>query len=146
MIKDILKRKNVKILNCAADWMEAIQICCAPLIEDGCITTAYPEAIIHNTEMYGPYYVLCQDVALLHARPQDGVKEQQMSVILLKEPIYFQNKDVPARLLITLAAIDTQSHLDALKQIAEMLDSSKKIEDLVSIQDEDILYASFIRG
>lgn len=146
MIKDILKRKNVRILNCTADWVEAIHVCCAPLIEDGCITEAYPEAIIHNTDTYGPYYVLCADVALLHARPQDGVITQQMSVTLLKEPIYFQNKDVPARLLITLAAIDTQSHLDALKQIAEMLDSSKKIEELVSIRDEDTLYAAFAKG
>ena len=145
MIKDILKRKNVKILNSAADWMEAIQICCAPLIEDGCITEAYPNAIIHNTETYGPYYVLCTNVALLHARPQDGVITQQMSITLLKEPIYFKNKDVPARLLITLAAINTQSHLDALKQVAELLDSSKKIEELVSIQDEDTLFESFIQ-
>ena len=143
MIKDILQKCNGQILEEVRDWREAIQVCCRPLIRTGYITEQYPKAIIENTCTYGPYYVLCTDVALLHARPQDGVIKQQLGLTVLKHPVYFQDKKVPARLLITLAATDAQSHLEVLQQIAQLLNNTEKIEELLSLQDRDQLYTAF---
>ena len=125
MIKDILQKCNVQILEEVRDWREAIQVCCRPLIRTGYITEQYPKAIIENTCTYGPYYVLCTDVALLHARPQDGVIKQQRG------------------LTVTLAATDAQSHLEVLQQIAQLLNNTEKIEELLSLQDRDQLYTAF---
>ena len=144
MISDILQRRNVRIIDHVADWKDAIYTCTDALKVQGYITEKYPEAVIHITEEYGPYYVLCPNVALIHARPQDGVIKMQLSVTLLHQPVFFKDKKVPARLLITLAATDSKSHLEAMQQIAELLLDDERINQLLHAENEDVLYQMFI--
>lgn len=144
MIKDMLQKQNVQMIDSISNWRDAIYLCTKRLIEQGYITERYPEAIIEITEKYGPYYVLCPNVALLHARPQDGVIKRQLAVLLLKNPVYFKDKEVPARLLITLAVQDSKSHIEAIQQIGELLVDADKIEEMLLVGSEEELYEKFI--
>ena len=93
----------------------------------------------------GAYYVLCPDVALVHARPEDGVIHKQLAITLVKAPITFKGKEDTVRLIITLAAEDSQSHLEVLQQIAEILTDEKRIQSFMKMNDVDSLYYEFVR-
>lgn len=144
MISDMLQKKNVQILDSVSDWKEAIHISTKSLIDQGYITGNYPKKIIELTEKYGAYYVLCPDIALVHARPEDGVIHKQLAVTLVKEPITFMGKEDTVRLIITLAAEDSESHLEALQQIAEIISDEKRIETLMKMKDPASLYEEFV--
>lgn len=137
---DMLKRTNVQILDGAQDWKEAIALCTRPLLQQGYITQRYIDTVIALTEKSGAYYLLIPAVALIHARPEDGVLKRQMAVTLLKNPVLFTGKTIPTKLLIALAATDSESHLDALSQIANVLADDKKMDKLLKAQDTDTLY------
>lgn len=143
MISEMMKKENVQIIDSVSDWQEAIYISTKNLIEQGYITEDYPKTIIELTEKYGAYYVLCPDVALVHARPEDGVIHKQLAVTLVKKPIKFKDKDDTVRLIITLAAEDSEGHLKVLQNIAEILADTKRIESIVQINNVDDLYKEF---
>lgn len=144
MISDMLKKENVQILDSVSNWQEAIYISTKNLVEQRYITKNYPKTIIELTEKYGAYYVLCPDVALVHARPEDGVIHKQLAITLIKQPVKFKGKEDTVRLIITLAAEDSESHLKVLQHIAEILSDEKRIESIIQIKDVDNLYKEFI--
>ena len=69
MILDMLKKENVQILDHVDDWKEAITVSLRSLEEQGYVTQDYAKGIIDITNEMGPYYVLTDDVALIHGRP-----------------------------------------------------------------------------
>lgn len=144
MISDILKKENVQILDSVSSWQEAIYVSTKNLVEQGYVTENYPRKIIELTEKYGAYYVLGPDVALVHARPEDGVIHKQLAITLLRKPIKFEGKEDTVRLIITLAAEDSQSHLKVLQQIAEIISDSKQLQSFLKINDAESLYKKFI--
>ena len=69
---EMLKPENVRIVQSVDTWQNAIRLACAPLEEGGYVEPCYADNIIAATEKMGPYYVLTEDVALVHGRPEDG--------------------------------------------------------------------------
>ena len=51
---DLLDRKNVRILEKADDWKDAIRKSVMPLEEEGYVKAEYKEAIISGVEKLGP--------------------------------------------------------------------------------------------
>ncbi|MRH43711.1 hypothetical protein GH741_13620 [Aquibacillus halophilus] len=103
-------------------WQEAIQQGGELLVKSGMVEQRYVEAMIDNVIKLGPYMVIAPKVAMPHARPQDGVLKTGISLLLLKEPVVFGERgEQLAQLVICLAALDNSSHLDLLKQIAEVI-------------------------
>ncbi len=140
-IKDFLKRENVRIVEQARDWQDAIEISTRPLIEQGYITENYPKRIIQLTQQHGAYYVVAKDLALVHARPEDGVLHQQLAVTVIRRPVIFDNKeDEPVRLFITLCAQDSSSHLDMLQQLAEVMMDEERVGKCIQMTDPNELY------
>ncbi|MDR1769292.1 MAG: PTS sugar transporter subunit IIA [Hungatella sp.] len=139
----LLEKKNVRILNTANDWREAIRLSVEPLEEQGYVEARYKEEIIANIESLGPYIVIAPYVALPHARPEQGVIKSQISITLFKEAVQFDHKEAPVKLFIVLAAADQDGHLDALVKISEVLQSSNSIETIISAEDTETLYQYF---
>lgn len=134
----------MQIFPSVASWRDAIYLACRPLEQGGFITKDYAQKIIEDTTSMGAYYVLIEDVALIHARPEDGVISSQLAVTLLEEPVQFTSDSFPARLLITLAASDADSHLETMQALAQMLMDPNRIADIVSLRNEHELYRAFI--
>lgn len=140
MIQDMLKQKNVQIVECVNDWKEAITVSLQSLEEQGYVTSEYGQSIIQITEDMGPYYVLTENVALIHGRPESGVLKKQLAVTVLREPIKFSEDGYPVRLLVALAATDSESHLSVMQTLAELFMSEGAIDDLVNAQDAKQIY------
>ena len=83
----MLKLENIKILAGVKDWKEAICTAVQPLVDGGYCEARYSDEIIKNTEKLGPYYVLCENVALIHGSTEQGVIKRQIAITLLKEPV-----------------------------------------------------------
>lgn len=140
---NLLKRENVQICESAKDWRDAIRIAVKPLEEHGYVEPRYKEEIISNVENMGPYIVIADNIALPHARPEQGALETQIGVTLFRQNIVFDGKDMPARLFITLAAKDSDSHLDALMEISELLSDEEIVQKILEVTDTESLYQYF---
>ena len=71
------EKRNIQILDHIDDWKEAVHISMKPLEDKGYVEPRYAEEIIRNTEEIGPYYILTEDIALIHGRPEQGVLKKQ---------------------------------------------------------------------
>ena len=140
---DLLKLENVQICESAADWRDAIRTAVLPLERNGYVEPRYKEEIIGNLERLGPYIVIAENIALPHARPEQGAIKTQLGVTLFREPVQFEGKETSARLFVTLAAQDSNSHLEALVTISELLDQPEKVAQILSAKDAETLYSYF---
>lgn len=139
----LLKPENVQICETAKDWRDAIKLSVLPLEKGGYVKGCYKDSIIKNVEELGPYIVIADHIALPHARPEQGVMETQISITLFRQDIEFEEKS--ARLFVTLAAKDNDSHLDALVQISELLSDEEVVEKILASADVQSLYHYFER-
>ena len=140
MISEMLRRENVRILDRVEDWQQAIHVSLEPLIQGGYVEPRYADEIIRSTKEIGPYYVLTEDIALVHGRPEQGVLKKQLAVTVVREPIQFSEDSFPVRLLIALAATDADSHLDVMQVLASIFLDESKIRELVEAASTDEIY------
>ncbi|WP_179128546.1 BglG family transcription antiterminator [Marinilactibacillus piezotolerans] len=138
VLEDLLTEDYIKIQKEEEvnNWKEAISLACQPLINKGNIEPSYIESIFSKVEEYGPFIDLGQGVAIPHARPEDGVKELGMSFLKLKNPVYLlDDENHKIELIITLAAIDNETHLKALSQLTKILSDKVKLSQLKKAAD-----------
>ena len=131
MLNKLLTKQTIQIVHKVTDWKAAIRLASTPLVENGSVNTSYVEAMIDNVVELGPYIVIAPQIALPHARPEQGVNLVGMSMLCLDESVSFSDKkEHDVRLLVVLAAVDNESHLQALMQLSELL-SEPKAEELI---------------
>ena len=136
VLNELITRENIQVLDKVEDWQAAIRLAAKPLEANESIVTSYIDTMIDNVEEHGPYIVLMPDVAIPHARPEDGVRKLGMSVLKVGDPVVFpENKSV--RLFFVLAAIDQTTHLKALAQLTELLGNEADLATLLSAQTSD---------
>lgn len=145
-IKEVLKKENIRILDAVMDWKEAIDIAVRPLIQQGYCEERYIDGIIANTYKFGPYYVLCEDLALIHAEANKGVIATQLAITVLKNPVKFKEDGFDVRVLIGLGAIDSETHLYAMQAISNIFADTSRINKIVNATSIDIIYEEFIQS
>lgn len=143
-MKDMLKLENVQIVEGVKDWMDAIRVGVQPLVDTGYVSSQYIDAIIRNTNTFGPYYVLCENLALLHAGSEDGVIQKQIAITVLKHPIRFKPDGYDVRLLIALAASDASSHMQAMQAISNIFSDKQRIDKLIASTSREDIYEQFL--
>ncbi len=110
----------------------AIDLCCATLIKKGKISTSYSNAIKKSHKELGPYYVLAPKIAMPHARPEDGVTEMGLQLTVFKHGVDFESEDNGSVFLaITLAAIDSNSHIETIMQLSELFQNDNDVESII---------------
>lgn len=139
----LLKQENVQICDAADNWRDAIKISVLPLEKSGYVESRYKDGIIENIEKLGPYIIIADHIALPHARPEQGAIETQIGITLFREDIEFEGREAKARLFVTLAAKDSNSHLDALVQISELLSDEEIVDKILESPDTATLYRYF---
>lgn len=144
-MESMLSLDNIRIYDHAENWVDAITKAVMPLVEHGFVEHRYIQGIIDNTNQYGPYYVLAPEIALPHARPEQGVLKKQLGVTLLRHPVKFSADGYDVRLLITLAAADNQGHLEALKALSEIMMDEDRIRQILDAKTEAEILALFMQ-
>lgn len=140
MLSNWLKKENIKIVSNITDWKEAIRKSAVPLLEQGIIEDRYIQAIFDMHEKVGPYYVLAPGIAMPHSRPEDGAKEIGLSLLLIKEGVrFYSDGNDPVKIVIMLAAKDSDSHITALSALSELLGEDEDINNIIDCDNvEDI--------
>lgn len=100
--------------------------------------------MIQSVNDYGPYMVIADYFALLHARPGEGVNQQSMSLLVIKEPVDMLGK--PVKIFMVLAAEDNQSHLDSLQKIMAIFMEPKNYQIILNGSKEEIITLFSERG
>ena len=144
VISEMLKKENIRILEEIKDWETAIRISLDPLKKGGYVEERYADEIIKTTQEIGPYYVLTDDIALIHGRPEQGVLKKQLAITVVRKPVIFVGSDYPVRLLLALAATDANSHLDIMQVLASIFIDEKKIQRVAEAKSADEIYEFFI--
>ena len=84
-----------------------------------------------NCYLRDPYYVLCENLALIHASNQSGVNDTQMAVTVLKEPVKFKPDGYDVRVLVTLVAKDSESHMEGIQAVSNIFSDEKKVQEIL---------------
>lgn len=139
MLSTRLTSELVQFIPEVDSWEEAIKVAAEPLLKKGAIEDKYIEAMIHNVNEFGPYIVLMPKVAMPHARPEDGVKQLGISLMVTEKSVLF-NEEKTANIFFVLAANDANNHLVLLQEITEFLSDQEKVDALsVAKNYEDVL-------
>ncbi|HFF8521593.1 TPA: PTS sugar transporter subunit IIA [Providencia rettgeri] len=141
MLTTLLTSNVIQVVESATDWQDAIKIACKPLINNKLIEPQYIDAIIKSHEKIGPYYVLGPGIAMPHARPEDGVNQLSLGLTVIKQGVEFgSDGNDPIKLLIVLAATDSNSHIGAIAKLAELFDNQEDIDSIMHSENiDDIL-------
>lgn len=131
MLSDLLKEKHILRNAHVPDWETAIRCSGELLVNSGSVEPSYVDKMVEISKEAGPYIVIVPGVALAHARPTDGVNELALSLVTLAEPVCFGNADNdPVRVVISLAAADSVSHLDVLRNLVQFINHTQNIDAL----------------
>jgi mannitol operon transcriptional antiterminator len=136
----MISRKTTALNIDAKNWEEAVKISGDLLVKAGFVEERYTQAMIDSVKELGPYVVIAPGVALPHARPEDGVHEPCMSLVTLKNPINFGNKNNdPVKILVSFGTIDDKMHVEALKKLARIIGDAEKLELLKYAEDYETI-------
>jgi mannitol/fructose-specific phosphotransferase system IIA component (Ntr-type) len=140
---DLLKDENIIIHDSVDSWQQVVFLSGKNLIEQGSINPNYLIEIINNTKKYGPYSVIAPGIALLHARPNDGVNNLCLSLLILKNGVDFEGSNFnPVNVIFLLGMFGAQTQTKLLnelillirkKGICEMLIRCKTIEEVKNV-------------
>lgn len=129
MIRDILQEHMVKTDVPAATWREAVQCAGSLLKEGGKVEDSFVESMIATVEEFGPYMILLPGVAFFHGAPQSGVHEVCLSFVTFEEDVVFTEfEGERIQCAFGFGAVDSESHMQMLMQIAALLQDSEFVE------------------
>ncbi len=133
---------NIAIKDGITCWKESIKEAAIPLLENGSINQGYVDAMIENVLVNGPYIVVAPNIALPHARSETGALKSAISILKLNNPVLYPN-DTEVRLVICLAAKDSNSHMDALANLADFFLDDDKVQKVLDTSSIDVISEVF---
>jgi len=105
-----------------ADWREAVIAAGEALVDSGATAPAYTDEMIAAIDAHGPYVVIAPGLALAHSRPSPAVHRAGLSWVGLAEPVAFgHDVNDPVDLVLGLAALDHDGHLEMMSELAGVL-------------------------
>lgn len=141
-LKELLPIERIALNIQADDWEEAVRAVGKLMVDTRVVEDRYIEGMIATTKELGPYIVIAPGVAIPHSRPEDGVLSTCLAFAKLDNPVEFGNKENdPVHILFALGALDHSQHVDALKEIAEILSDQTKFEKLLEAETVEAVTA-----
>ncbi len=145
MLKEMLSHEYIQVVDEKLGWKEAIALAARPLVENGKIEERYIEAMYNKANEFGPFFDIGKQIAIPHARSEEGVKVTGLSYLRCNTPVYLMDKeDHPIDIFIVIAAADNTGHLKALSSLSGILIDDEKVNQLKSLQSASEI-ADFFR-
>ncbi|MFZ4064841.1 MAG: PTS sugar transporter subunit IIA [Rhodoluna sp.] len=136
LLNQALAEGSISVRATASNWKQAIELAGDALVTSQRTTTQYTEAMVQAFEELGPYMVIAPGIALAHARPCEAVLGTGLSLITLSEPVVFGSEaNDPVRLVIGLAAVDHDSHIDLMAALSDLLMDVMKVNMLLQAEN-----------
>ena len=127
---DILTANRIDLVDVPLSSAEAIRLGCAPLVRDGFATDAYADEILACIAEYGMYAECRPGILIAHARPGSTCLGTAMSLSIFRVPVSFGTWGSSIRVVFTLAAVDDDRHLPAMRELMTLLSSPETCEAL----------------
>jgi len=139
----MLTEQTVRAMIRVASWEEAVDRAGQLLVEAGTVEPRYVKAMKRVLHEMGPYAVIAPGVVLLHARPEDGVRQPCFGMVTLSTPVAFGHRENdPVDVVIALGAVDKQAHVTALQQLAQLLLDQATVERIRAAPDDSALLSA----
>lgn len=123
---------SLAIVDTLADRTAAIKLAGQLLEQSGKVTAEYVSSMVEAVEKFGPYIVIAPGIALAHGKPDEGVIQTGLSLLVLKQPMSFgHEQNDPVSLVFGLAAKNHSSHVDLMGELAEFLGDQTKVNSLL---------------
>jgi len=136
LLNQALAEGSISVRATASNWKQAIELAGDALVTSKRTTTQYTEAMVQAFEELGPYMVIAPGIALAHARPSEAVLGTGLSLITLSEPVVFGSEaNDPVKLVIGLAAVDHDSHIDLMAALSDLLMDVMKVNMLLQAEN-----------
>ncbi len=146
-LQTLFVREGVRAKRTARDWPDAVYVAGHFLVDAGTIEARYIEAMQKVILEIGPYVVIAPGIALLHARPEDGVIKPCFGLVTLSTPVPFgHSQNDPVDLVFVLGAVDKTGHIQALQQIANFLGDAANLAKLRGAEDDASLFSIILAG
>lgn len=126
MLKDLITDETFLEDVVCTSWDELVDIGGNLLVKQGKVEPRFLQSIKDTIAEFGGYMVLVDDIAFFHGRPEAGVKETSMSLVLLRDPVYLENKRIKAA--FTFAAVDKSGHLALMRELGGYLQDDEFLE------------------
>ncbi|MGL4561691.1 MAG: PTS sugar transporter subunit IIA [Brevinema sp.] len=139
MLRQMINNR-VEFLTNINSWEEAVNKGADPLLRDGFIKKSYIDSMIEDINKNGPYIVLTDGVAMPHTRPENGALKTGMSFLKVEHGVMFLDTEVPVTLLFTLVASNTEEHIAAIMQLADLLGNDESLERLKKVTSKEELF------
>ncbi|HED3066468.1 TPA: PTS sugar transporter subunit IIA [Kluyvera ascorbata] len=146
MITTWLPAENIQIVDSINDWKQAITLSAQPLLAKGAITEDYINAIFNSHQELGPYYVLAPGLAMPHARPEQGVIKNGLSLLHIKQGVSFDAyENDPIYVVIMLCALSGEEHINMITALAEIFSDDERLAALLEASSMEAIQ-SVING
>jgi mannitol/fructose-specific phosphotransferase system IIA component (Ntr-type) len=137
-LKNALPAEQINLNVSVNDWQEAVREAGQLLLEAGAVSPQYIDAMIQTAKELGPYIVIAKGIAMPHAASEAGAKRTALSLVKLAHPIEFGNPDNdPVELVIGLAAIDGETHMNTMRMLAELIIDRERVSRLFAAQTKE---------
>lgn len=125
-------------------WEDAIRMTGKPLVENGYVQPAYVDAMVDVVNTYGPYIVIAPMIAMPHARPEAGAIKVGFGITIFDQSVAFgDTDDLNARLFVTLSCTSSDTHLQMMQALIDVLGDEDKVQTLLTTKDKNVVLDIF---
>ncbi|MGC1147752.1 PTS sugar transporter subunit IIA [Pantoea agglomerans] len=135
-----LNKEKIQYVESVTDWQEALVVAGRPLLSEGAVSQDYIDAIIQQKEEIGPFFVIAPQIAMPHARPEQGAHKLGLSIVLLGTAVKFDSEENdPVKAIFMFAAPDSNSHIEMISQLAEVLSDEEIMAQIFNASSKEAL-------
>ncbi|MFD1064904.1 BglG family transcription antiterminator [Oceanobacillus locisalsi] len=137
-LDDLLTADTIQLDDRAKTWEEAIWRAAEPLLDSRYIEKPYVDAVMENCKRNSDYIMLAGQIAIPHAKPEEGVLKLGMSLLKLKDPVEFPNGK-RINLICFIAAEDKEKHINSLLQLRRLAEDEVIVKQIKKANSEEAI-------
>ena len=133
-LKKLLKKENVKFIDKAENWKEAIFQSGNLLVSNKKVTSEYVHEMIELVEKHGPYIVLEEGIAMPHAGISENVLETGISLLVVNEKVSLP-EGRNANIFLSFAAKNKNDNIDIMNDLFELITKYEFIDKISKMKN-----------
>lgn len=133
-LKKLLKKENVKFIDEAENWKEAIFQSGDLLVSNKKITSEYVHEMVELVEKHGPYIVLEEGIAMPHAGISENVLETGISLLVVNEKVSLP-EGRNANIFLSFAAKNKNDNIDIMNDLFELITKYEFIDKVSKMKN-----------
>lgn len=132
-LAELIGQQHIQLVDDPLTWREGIALAAAPLKASNTIRQEYIDEMIRLVDVYGPYIVLGKNVALAHAKPENGVNRLGISMLVCPKGTSF-DEDIEIKILFVVASPNESEHLNYLNDILKFAKNADAVDQIIQIK------------